>query len=82
MIRFHSTSITFDLTAPGNVQLRIYNIHGQLVKTLLNHELLSRSQSLTGDSRDNQGKLVPSGLYFARLLAGNFTEQKKMLLVR
>ncbi|MEW6685951.1 MAG: T9SS type A sorting domain-containing protein, partial [Candidatus Edwardsbacteria bacterium] len=73
------------------VSLKIYNIAGQLVKTLVN-ELTSpsvplpvgegRVRSVVWDGRDESGKCVASGVYFYRLQSGDFTDTKKMILVR
>lgn len=77
-----STSIRFDLAYSTKVDLIIYNIQGQVVRTLVSQPLTVGRHSFTWDSHDEQGNIVPSGLYISRLRAGNFTGQKKMLLIK
>ncbi len=83
-----STTIRFYLPENRGTALRleIYNTLGQLIKSYNNLSIHSRPagwQEIKWSSRDSQGQLVPSGLYFYRLIAGNqFIQTKKMLLVR
>jgi len=62
--------------------LRIYNILGQRVKTLVNEEKKAGTYEVIWDGKDDQGKGVSSGIYFYQLRAGDFTETKKMLLLK
>lgn len=73
-----STEISFALPAAQNVTLKIFNLAGQEIATLLNNERKpAGNHELTFDAGN-----VPSGVYFYQLQAGEFTETKKMLLVR
>ncbi len=71
------TTIEFDLPNSGPVTLKIYNILGEEVATLLSATLLSGSYVYEWDATG-----MASGVYFYRLNTGNFTCTKKMLLVR
>ncbi len=79
-IRFSISSST--LQGRPQVTLRIYNIRGQLVRTLLNEEKESGAYQIVWDGKDNWGKEVVSGIYFYQLRAKGFTETKKMLLLK
>jgi hypothetical protein len=63
--------------------LSIYDVSGRLVRSF---SLFSPHSSLitnvSWDGRDGKGNLVPPGVYFAKLSAGDFTSMKKMLLIR
>jgi len=72
-----STSVRFHLKKADHVKLEIYNIRGQLVSTLIDRELSAGNHSAIFD-----GSALSSGIYIYRLQAGNFVDQKKMLLVR
>ncbi len=62
--------------------LKIYNILGQEIKTLVNEEEIPGTYEVTWDGKDNNGIEVSSGIYFYKLQAGPHTQVKKMLLVK
>ncbi|MFZ5515696.1 MAG: C25 family cysteine peptidase [Candidatus Zhuqueibacterota bacterium] len=64
------------------VNLSVYNIVGQKVKTLVNENRIVGSYGALWDGKDELGNYAPSGLYFYNLRSGDFTETKKMLLLR
>jgi flagellar hook assembly protein FlgD len=64
------------------VDLSVYNILGQHTATLSEGVLPFGAYEVTWDGRDKHGATVASGVYFYRLIADGFTEQKKMVLVR
>jgi len=77
-----STTITFDLPRSENVQLRIFNLLGQVVNTLVDGPLKAGSHQINWDARDRSGISVASGIYFYRIEAGNFVATRKMLLMQ
>ena len=72
-----TTNINFSLPQSGLVTLKVYDMSGKEVAVLLN-EVKSAGSYIVGFSAAN----LPSGAYFYRLSSGNFTETKKMLLVK
>ena len=62
--------------------LKIYNILGQEVRTLVDGPQEAGYYSVTWDGRDDSGREVASGVYLCRLKAGDFVQTKKMTLVR
>jgi len=72
-----STSITFDLVESGNVSLRVFNMIGQEVATLVNGNQNRGQHTVSFDATG-----LPSGLYLYRLEADGFTDLKKMLLMK
>ncbi len=76
------TTIRFDLPRRSQVDLSVYNILGQHTATLSEGVLPFGAYEVTWDGRDKHGATVASGVYFYRLIADGFTEQKKMVLVR
>ena len=80
------TTITYEIPKVGagevSVQLQIYNIHGQLVRSLVDAKRSAGRYSLVWDGRDNQGLAVSTGVYFYQLVAGQTVLHKKMALLR
>ncbi len=76
------TRIAYQLPQPEKVLLRIYNIRGQLVRTLVSENKPAGNHVVIWDSKSDDGMEVSSGIYLYRLRAGQFTETKKMLLLK
>ena len=76
------TKISYSLPQPCHVSLIIYNLLGQKVRTLFNDHQEAGMQTLTWDGRGDDGAQLSSGIYFYRLQAGEFTQTKKMSLLK
>lgn len=78
-----TTNINFSIPQTEKVHLAIYDIQGTLIKTLVDHELYNQgTYRVTWDGKDQLGQRVSSGIYFARILSGNFIKTIKMNLVK
>jgi hypothetical protein len=77
-----STSIEFSIQNYSKVNLSIYNIKGQKVKTLVNEVLPAGEHSVIWNGRDSNDKRVSSGVYFYKLKAGDFQKVRKMVLLK
>ncbi len=77
-----STKISFAIAKNAPVSLKIYDISGKLVKTLVNANLKPGVYTYTWDGLDNHGRSVPAGVYFYRFDAKNYSSTKKLLLLR
>jgi len=64
------------------VQLSVYALTGQRVRTLVDGVLAVGMHASVWDGRDDSGRAVASGMYLLRLETGNFRALQKMLLVR
>jgi PKD repeat protein len=64
------------------VNLQIYNIKGQLVKTLLNNSTVNTGTSINWDGRDNKGSIIATGVYFVRLETASTTVSSKIVLMK
>jgi hypothetical protein len=73
-----STKINYSLPAEGNVTLKIYNILGQEVRTLINNENKSAGDYTISFDASN----LASGVYFYRIEVSNYVEVKKMMLLK
>lgn len=76
------TSIHYHLKKSEHVILKIYNILGQEVITLVDERQPAGRFSAHWDGKDRNGSQVPSGLYLYRIQAGDFVNTRKMLLIR
>ncbi|MBA7541658.1 hypothetical protein ES705_33974 [subsurface metagenome] len=77
----HITEIRYQLTDSGKANLNIYDVSGRLVRQF-NNPTIVQSDQIIWDGRDNFGNYVGAGVYFYRLDTENFSEVKKMILIR
>ncbi|MCB0278339.1 MAG: T9SS type A sorting domain-containing protein, partial [Calditrichaeota bacterium] len=78
-----TTTIRYNLAENTHVQINIYNVLGQKVRSLLNRFQLAGSKyDIIWDGLDDAGKSVSSGVYFYQLVTPQFRETKRMLLVK
>jgi hypothetical protein len=77
-----STRIAFDLASAGRVRLRIYDVAGRLVRTLVDEDRAAGRYTETWTGLDTRGARVTSGVYFYRLDAPSFTATRKMVVLQ
>ena len=77
-----STTIDFDIEKSATIELKVYNLAGQLVRELVNRVLPAGRHSVTWDGRDQNGNLTGSGFYFYRLKSGQAFKTRRMLLLK
>jgi hypothetical protein len=76
------TMIPFDIKERVHVSLKIYNIRGQVVRTLADETMDARSYGLEWDGNNDTGQTVSSGIYFYKLVAGDFQDVRKLVLMK
>lgn len=76
------TTIEFALARPGHVAVRIYNILGQPVRTLVDRELPAGNHRAVWDAADESGNPVASGTYLYRVTSGQHVVTRTMVLVK
>jgi hypothetical protein len=77
-----ATEFLFDLPRASRVTIEVFNILGQRVKTLVDEKMAAGSHVVDWDGEDEKGAHVSSGVYFYRMRAGEFSEIKKMVLLK
>ena len=77
-----TTSIRYSIEEPGLVSLDIYNVKGQLVKTLYHGNAEVGGHTVTWNGLDNSGNACSSGVYFYRLRTPNTSIIRKMLMLK
>ena len=76
------TVISYQLSVVEEVELSIYNVLGQRIITLVDGRQEAGEHRVRWDGRDQEGRMVSSGIYYYRLTAGGFSESRKMILLR
>ncbi len=77
-----STTFRYGLSEPGQVSLRVYNMLGQLVRTIVDEQQLEGYHEAVWNGRNEVGGTVASGIYIYRMTTGSIVETKRMLLVK
>ncbi len=77
-----STTIKYYLRKVNTVTIEIFNNNGQKVKTLVNETQSAGEYSIIWHGTNDNGQKVASGIYMYRMTAGEFTESKKMSLLK
>lgn len=77
-----STTIEYQIPISSHVVLRIFNVLGQEVRTLVNGNQSAGSHSVVWNGKDSFGKEVAGGIYFFRMRTKDFVQTKKLLLLK
>jgi hypothetical protein len=77
-----TTTIKYALKENADVVLKIYNVLGQLVKTLVNEKQTAGFKTANWDGTNQYGVKVASGIYIYRIEANDFVEAKKLVLMK
>ncbi|MCE5273128.1 T9SS type A sorting domain-containing protein [bacterium] len=81
-----STTISYDIPDSKvegvGVELKVYNLRGQLIRSLVNEVKQPGQYVIQWNGRDEKGDMVSSGVYFYRIKAGDFTTTRKMVLLK
>ncbi len=76
------TTIVFDLAKATRTEIAIYDLKGSLVRTLKSESLGVGRYEVVWNGTDNHGQRVASGVYMARMRAGDYQQMKKLMLVK
>jgi hypothetical protein len=76
------TTIEYSIAKDSHVRLAIYNVKGQLVRTLVDDDLPRGSHSVLWDATNNAGSPVVSGVYWYKLETPYFSDTKKLTILR
>ena len=77
-----ATTVKYSVAEPGPVEIRIFNVRGQTVRTLVAEHKPAGPHKKEWDGRNNAGLRVASGVYFCRLRIGTFSSVKKLVLLK
>ena len=76
------TKIRFQIPQARHVVVKVFDILGKEIRTLMNGQYKPGYHSISWDARDDLGNLAPSGIYLYRIQAGSFSHVRKMSLLR
>lgn len=77
-----STNIEYEVQAQAHIIIKVYDMLGRAIRTLVDSEQSPGSYSIPWNGKTSDGLTVPTGTYFYQLQAGDFTSAKKMLMIR
>lgn len=77
-----ATTIRYSITIPSKVKLQVFNTLGEEIVSLVNKEQSAGTYEVIWDGKDKFNKEVSSGVYFYRINAEQFSETRKMILLR
>jgi hypothetical protein len=76
------TTIKYQLPGASHVRLSVYTALGQEIRLLVDYSQPAAYHQVVWDGRDNAGNLMPSGVYFYRLVTDKYTAMKKMVMMK
>jgi len=76
------TTINFQIPFESHVTIMIYDIMGREISTILDKPMIGGYHDVKWNGRDKSGQVVGGGIYFYKILAGDFVQTKKMLLLK
>ncbi len=76
------TTIKYQLARNSEVSIVVYNVRGQKVATLVNSKQIAGKHTITWNGKNQDGNSVASGIYFIKMKAGDFSQIKKMTLLK
>lgn len=76
------TTIKFAIPVSTKVSLKVYNLRGHEIADLVNKEMSRGVHEINWDGKDRYGRIAADGVYIYQLIAGNYSDAKKMLVMK
>ncbi|HRX76983.1 MAG TPA: T9SS type A sorting domain-containing protein, partial [Candidatus Cloacimonadota bacterium] len=77
-----NTTVRFALKESAHVKIEVFNILGQKVKTLVNNQMNSGNHNVAWNGLDDNKRPVASGVYFYKMQSGDYSNTRKMILMK
>jgi hypothetical protein len=77
-----STQIKITVKEQNTIQVVVYNLLGKEIKLMLNENLPNGEYTIQWDGKDNEGNILTGGVYFIRMIAGNYQKTIKTILLK
>ncbi len=77
-----STALKFTLDSEARVDISIYNVKGERVKQLVSREYSLGDHTVVWEGKNENGRSVASGVYFARMSTGSIAQTQRLVLVQ
>jgi hypothetical protein len=78
----NTTTFRYTLAQRHNVSLTIYDLNGNLIKTLVNRSVQAGTHHIQWSGKDKDGKYIGSGVYLYRLHSGDWSTSRKFVLIK
>jgi hypothetical protein len=78
----HTTGVEYAVPRPGHVTIRVYDVRGRLIKTLVNKSVVQGTHFAFWNAQDEWGTTVPSGIYFIRMISSGQEAFRKALVLK
>ena len=76
------TTISYDISNVGNVEIVVYDMMGREIKTLVSGYHSPSTYQVIWNGTDNRGKIVPSGVYFYQMNSSEFSQVNKVMFLK
>ena len=76
------TTLVYELPLSAHVILEIYDLNGRMLNLLVNETQPAGKYTIQWNGNDRSGHMVPNGVYICRMIAGEFTGSKTMMLYK
>lgn len=76
------TTVDFSLATSASVRIVVYDVRGSLVRILVNETMQAGSHQTRWNGVDEAGQTAASGIYFVRMVAGSYTEVRKIVMLK
>jgi flagellar hook assembly protein FlgD len=76
------TQIFYEIPIRGHTTLRIYDLQGRVLRTLVDADLSPGQHHLVWDGRNSEGQRLSAGIYFAKLMSGTAENVQRVIFVR
>ena len=77
-----TTTIDFQLPENSHVKIKVFNLRGEIVATLIDRQMNAGSYSAKWDGLHSSDTPLPSGVYIYSIVAGDFSQTRKMILLK
>ena len=77
-----TTNVNIQLPEQNNLIVSIYDVSSRLINTLVDEKLDAGFYSIEWNGKDKFGQAVPTGVYFMKVVSGDFTATKKMVYIK
>ena len=77
-----TTKVGFSLQQDGFVSIKVYNMIGQFVRTLVEETVNAGEHSIVWDGRDDAGELLPTGVYMCTMTVNGYRATRKMAFMK
>jgi len=77
-----NTMISYQIPKSGHVSLNVYDVSGRLIRTLVDGHKDAGLHTASWDGKDSVGRMAASGIYFYKMVSGQFVETRKMIMLR